>query len=140
MLEVTMVRNGEVHLMAPGLFSEDWPKPIIANAIDTIARDFAGSLAPLPSLNCSSRAMRTDWDKRRAMKKNKIGAYIWKISDLAATCCRVRPVFVVRLPAGVRRTGLRPAVPDDPALRTRWVATTSWTVSASAASSRRRGG
>jgi hypothetical protein len=31
MREVTMVRKGEVHLMAPGLFSEDWPKPIIAN-------------------------------------------------------------------------------------------------------------
>lgn len=83
MLEVTMIRNGEVHLMAPGLFSEDWPKPIIANAVDTIARDFAGSLAPLPALNCSSRAMRTDRDKRVAMKKNKIGAYIWKISDVA---------------------------------------------------------
>jgi hypothetical protein len=83
MLEVTMVRKGEVHLMAPGLFSEDWPKPLIANAIDTIARDFAGSLAPLPSLNCSSRAMRTDADKRRAMKKNKIGSYIWKISTLS---------------------------------------------------------
>lgn len=83
MLEVTMIRNGEVHLMAPGLFSEDWPKPIIANAVDTMARDFAGSLAPLPALNCSSRAMRTDRDKRVAMKKNKIGAYIWKVSDVA---------------------------------------------------------
>jgi hypothetical protein len=83
MLEVTMVRKGEVHLMAPGLFSEDWPKPIISNAIDTIARDFAGSLAPLPALNCSSRAMRTDGDKRKAMKKNKIGSYYWKIADLA---------------------------------------------------------
>lgn len=82
MQEVTLVRKGEVNLMAPGLFSEDWPKPIIANAIDVIARDFAGTLAPLPSLNCSSRAMRTDADKRRAGKKNKIGASYWKFSDL----------------------------------------------------------
>jgi hypothetical protein len=83
MLEVTMVRKGEVHLMAPGLFSEDWPKPIISNAIDTIARDFAASLAPLPALNCTSRAMISSADKRRAMRKNKIGAYYWKIGDLA---------------------------------------------------------
>lgn len=82
MLEVTMVRKGEVHLMAPGLFSEDWPKPIISNAVDTIARDFAGTLAPLPALNCSSRSMRTDRDKRVAMKKNKVGSYYWKIADL----------------------------------------------------------
>jgi hypothetical protein len=82
MQEVTLVRKGEVNLMAPGLFSEDWPKPIIANAIDVIARDFAGTLAPLPTLNCSSRAMRTDADKRRAGKKNKIGASYWKASDL----------------------------------------------------------
>lgn len=84
MMEVTMVRKGEVHLLSPGLFSEDWPKPIIANTIDTIARDFAGTLAPLPSLNCSSRAMRTDRDKRRAEKKNKIGANYWRIAELAA--------------------------------------------------------
>src|SRR5688572_32900665 len=83
MMEVTLVRKGEVNIMAPGLFSEDWPKPIISNAIDVIARDFAGTLAPLPSLNCSSRAMRTDADKRKAGKKNKIGASYWKSSDLA---------------------------------------------------------
>jgi hypothetical protein len=83
MTEVTLVRKGEVQLMAPGLFSEDWPKPIISNAIDVIARDFSGTLAPLPSLNCSSRAMRTDADKRKAGKKNKIGASYWKASDLA---------------------------------------------------------
>jgi len=84
MREVTMVRKGEVHLMAPGLFSEDWPKPLIANTVDTIARDFAGTLAPLPSLNCASRAMRTDKDKRAAEKKNKIGANYWRISSLAS--------------------------------------------------------
>lgn len=82
MMEVTLVRKGEVNIMAPGLFSEDWPKPIISNAIDVIARDFAGTLAPLPTLNCSSRAMRTDADKRRAGKKNKIGSSYWKKSDL----------------------------------------------------------
>jgi hypothetical protein len=70
--------------MAPGLFSEDWPKPIIANAIDTIARDFAGTLAPLPSLNCASRAMRTDKDKRRAERKNKIGSNYWRVSSLGS--------------------------------------------------------
>lgn len=70
--------------MAPGLFSEDWPKAIISNQIDTIARDFAGTLAPLPSLNCASRAMRTDRDKRRAEKKNKIGANYWRESNLAS--------------------------------------------------------
>lgn len=83
MKEVTLVRKGEVHLMAPGLFSDEWPKPIIANAIDTIARDFSGTIAPLPSLNCSSRAMRTDKDKRKAEKRNKIGANYWRKSDLA---------------------------------------------------------
>jgi hypothetical protein len=85
MKEVTLVRAGEVHLMTPGLFSEDWPKPIIANQIDTIARDFAGSLAPLPTLRCSSRSMRTDADKRRAEKKNKIGSYYWHCSNLATS-------------------------------------------------------
>lgn len=84
MHEVTMVRRGDVHLMAPGLFSEDWPKAIISNEIDTIARDFAGTLAPLPALNCASRAMRTDRDKRRAERKNKIGANYWRESELAS--------------------------------------------------------
>lgn len=82
MWRVGLVRSGNLAMVAPGHFSEEWPQSMVANMIETIARDVAESISPLPALNCSSGAMRSDADKRRAAKKNKGGMYYWKKSGL----------------------------------------------------------
>jgi hypothetical protein len=82
MRDIRSVRSGEIEKLAPDLFSEEWPKALVANSIDVMARDMAEMLAPLPALNCASGAMKTDADKARAAKKNKIGSYIWQKSKL----------------------------------------------------------
>lgn len=80
---IQQVRAGRPELLFPELFSETWQKPIVANWIDSVAREFAEMIAPLPALNCSSRAMKTDADKVRAGRKNVIGTHYWRESKLA---------------------------------------------------------
>ena len=83
MREIRLVRSGEVETLYPGMFSEDFPKPIVANVIDSCARDLAESIAPLPALKCSSRTMVTEADRKRAARKDHIGHSYWAQSKLA---------------------------------------------------------
>lgn len=69
--DVFAVRNGEIEQVFPGMFNEDFPKPIIANFVDIAARDVAESLAPLPAFNASATNMVSDAARTRADKKAK---------------------------------------------------------------------
>lgn len=63
--------------------SETFQKPIIANTIDTCARDLAEMLAPMPSINCSSASMRSDAERKRADIRTKIAGHYVNHSRLA---------------------------------------------------------
>lgn len=58
-------------------------KPIVANTIDTCARDLAEMTAPLPAINCSSASMRTDIERKRADIRTKIAGHYANHSRLA---------------------------------------------------------
>lgn len=70
--DVLAARQGDITAIAPDLISEDFPKPIIANFIDTVARDLAEMVAPLPAFNCSSASMQSDAARKFADKRSKI--------------------------------------------------------------------
>jgi hypothetical protein len=70
--DVQAVRRGDFDKVAPDLFSDDWPRPIVANTVDQTARDIAAVLAPLPSFNCSSSSMLGDRARKFADKRTKI--------------------------------------------------------------------
>lgn len=82
MRKVRKVRDGEIQDLWPDHFSEKYPQAVVANWIDVVARDLAEVCAPLPSLSCSSGRMRTEADKARAGKKQRIGEYYWRYSML----------------------------------------------------------
>jgi hypothetical protein len=84
MVTIGLVRQGKPELLFPELFSDTWRKSITANFIDTVAREFAEMVSPLPALNCSVGAMKSDADKRRAALRNKIGTHYMRQSDLAS--------------------------------------------------------
>lgn len=65
------VRSGNIADVFPDMFSEDFPKPIIANFIDIAARGAAESLAPLPAFNASATNMVSDLARTRADKRTK---------------------------------------------------------------------
>lgn len=81
---VRAVRRGDFEAVAPGSFSEDFPAPIIANQIDTMARDMAATLAPLPSFNCLPSSILNDRSKEFAEKRTRIAHSYVETSNLQA--------------------------------------------------------
>lgn len=79
---VTVVRHGDIDRLFPDLFTDDIPKSVVSNLVDVAARDLAEVMAPLPNLACASGNMRTDAERARAARKNKIGYDYWNCSQL----------------------------------------------------------
>lgn len=75
MADIYAVRDGNIQDVFPGLFSDDFPAPVIANFIDIAARDVAESLAPLPSFSCSASNMVSDKARKFADKRTKGATY-----------------------------------------------------------------
>jgi hypothetical protein len=80
--DVSAVRRGDYNAVSPGLFPADLPKEIVANFVDTAARDLAEVIAPLPSFNCTSSNTVSDAARKRADKRSKIADYYVTHSDL----------------------------------------------------------
>lgn len=59
------IRAGDYEKVAPGLFPAEFDKPLVANLIDTTARDISEVMAPLPAINCQSAAMASEADQKR---------------------------------------------------------------------------
>ena len=75
MRDVLSVRQGDMQKVYPAMFSEDYPKPLIANLIDVSARDLSESMAPLPSFNCSASNMVSDAARRAADMRARVANY-----------------------------------------------------------------
>lgn len=82
--DVHDVRSGDVDTVVPGSMPDAWPKPIVANLIDTSARDLAEVMGTMPSVNCSTGILTTDKAKRFSSKKTKIANYYIQSSRLNA--------------------------------------------------------
>ena len=70
--DVHDVRSGDVDTVIPGSMPDAWPKPIVANLIDTSARDMAEVMGVMPSVNCTTSIMTTNKAKQFNSKKTKI--------------------------------------------------------------------
>ncbi len=82
--DVYSVRSGDTESVMPGSMPEAWPKPIVANLIDTSARDMAEVMGAMPSINCSAGSMTTDKAKKFSGKKTKIANSYVQQSGLPA--------------------------------------------------------
>jgi hypothetical protein len=83
-MQVRAVRHGDFDQISTGIFPEDWPRPVCANIVDNMARDFAAKMTPLPSFNCSSASSLSDVSKKFADKRSKIANNYVIHSHLAA--------------------------------------------------------
>jgi hypothetical protein len=72
--DVLEVRKGNINKVFPGLFPDDYPKPLVANFIDTAARDISEVIAPLPAMNCNSTNTVSDRARTKADKRTMIVA------------------------------------------------------------------
>lgn len=76
------VRRGNMDQVFPGLFSPEYPKPMVANMVDVAARDIAEVIAPLPAFNCTTTNGVSDAARRRADVRTMICAGYRDQSDL----------------------------------------------------------
>lgn len=83
MRDVLSVRQGDLSKVFPSMFSDDYPKPLVANFIDVAARDLAEAGAPMPSFNCSATNMVSDAQRKAADTRTRIANYYVSFSDLA---------------------------------------------------------
>ena len=83
MRDVLSVRQGDLSKVFPSMFSEDYPKALVANFIDVAARDLAEAGAPMPSFNCSATNMVSDAQRKAADTRTRIANYYVSFSDLA---------------------------------------------------------
>lgn len=82
MNDIRLVRAGRIADVMPDWFSEEYPKSLAANFIDTAARDLSELMAPLPTLICSAGTANTKTAKDFASRKTNIGLYYWHTSRL----------------------------------------------------------
>ena len=82
MRDVLSVRQGDLSKVYPSMFSEDYPKPLVANFIDVAARDLAEAMAPLPSFNCSASNMVSDTARKAADIRTRIANFYVGVSEL----------------------------------------------------------
>lgn len=80
--QVSSARRGDIEAVMPGVFPQNWPKPVVANVIDTTARDLAEVLARMPSVDCSTSSLTTEKAKKFASRKTKIALYYAEHSRL----------------------------------------------------------
>lgn len=78
------IRRGNFEAVSPGSFSDDFPAPIIANRIDTMARDMAAVLTPLPTISCPPSSTLRDNAKKFADRRTKIAHHYVESSFLQA--------------------------------------------------------
>ncbi len=82
MRDVLRVRQGDISGVFPGAFSDDYPKPLVANFIDVAARDLAEAMAPLPAFNCSATNISSDAQRKAADTRTRIANFYISNSDL----------------------------------------------------------
>lgn len=110
--DVRAVRRGHLEEVFEGISSDMFPKPIVANFIDQVARDLTEVMAPLPAFNCTSSTMVTDKARRFADRRTKIASHYIESSRVAIQAftavdqyltygmmiARVEPDFDAKLP------------------------------------------
>jgi len=81
--DVRDIRSGDVDTVMPSSLPDAWPKPIVANMIDTTARDIAEMIGAMPSINCSSSSG-SQAAKLKSSKRAKKANYMVQQSKLNA--------------------------------------------------------
>ena len=82
MRDVLSVRQGDLSKVYPSMFSEDYPKPLVANFIDVAARDLAEAMAPLPSFNCEATNMVSDSARKAADTRTRIANFYVSVAEM----------------------------------------------------------
>lgn len=82
--DVHDVRSGDIDTVIPGAMPDAWPRPVVANMIDTSARDTSEVMGQMPSINCTNSLNTSNRSKKFSSKKTKAANYYVQASRLPA--------------------------------------------------------
>jgi hypothetical protein len=82
--EVSAVLNGNFDQVAPGLFSDEWPRPIVANRVEVMVAHASAALSPLPIVSCQSVTATSEAARDFADRRSKIANHYLKRSRVQA--------------------------------------------------------
>jgi hypothetical protein len=82
--DVHDVRSGDISTVIPGSMPDAWPKPVVANMIDSTARDTAEVMGQMPSINCTNSLQTSDRSKKFSSKRTKMANHYVIASHLPA--------------------------------------------------------
>lgn len=72
--DLLAIRQGDIQQVFPGMFPDEFPKPMVANFIDVAARDVSEVIAPLPTFSCMTTNSTSDRARKRADIRTMIAA------------------------------------------------------------------
>jgi hypothetical protein len=72
--DLLAIRQGDIQQVFPGMFPDEFPKPMVSNFIDVAARDVAEVIAPLPTFSCMTTNSTSDLARKRADIRSMIAA------------------------------------------------------------------
>lgn len=89
MREVSLVRAGHADQVFPGVFpTQKWSRPIVANLIDVVARDFAEQAGVIPTISASGDSALEESSRTKADKRTKIANFYIASSKLGIDMIR----------------------------------------------------
>jgi hypothetical protein len=78
--DVRDIRSNDVDTVMPSLLPDKFPKPIVANLVNTVAKDYSELMGTMPSINCTSGVITSQAAKKFSAKRTKIAHY-WAIDS-----------------------------------------------------------
>lgn len=77
-MKLIAIRDGDYERLVPGLFDDsELDRPLVANLVDTAARDISEVMAPLPTANCAPSSLSKQAERDRSETRSGIAnAYI----------------------------------------------------------------
>jgi len=72
--DLMSIRQGNIQQVFPGMFPDEFPKPMVANFIDVAARDVSEVIAPLPTFSCMTTNSTSDRARKRSDIRTMIAA------------------------------------------------------------------
>jgi len=109
--QVREVRHGNFDAVAPDLFSDEWPRPVVANRIDVMARHASAALSPMPNFSCQSITSTSDRAREFADRRTKIANHYLKHSRVQDQMQSGADQYYTY---GLIVTSVEPPAPDDP--------------------------
>lgn len=84
MRDLRDIRSGDIDTVMPGSMPEPWPYPVVANMVDTVARDTSEVMGQMPAINCSNSQQTSERSKKFSSRRTRIASHYIMQSGLAA--------------------------------------------------------